>query len=233
MLNVFRVGVATILIIGSVNTTFAWSVIEDWRDPIGGRTYTVASEINDEGMSISIFRDSDERVRAVYSIPESSFDRLPREGRVLSLRPGQLAVTDIEAAIIGDGITQSARSEGRSIRAILWHGQDPSPTLGLLRDILDSDTLFARFYTDNGGTIDTSWSLEGAPEAIATAIGIKANARSEDIEWANLQTELIVSSTRRCEVGSGCLGKVIECVELLKTPEDVPAFNQCIERAAP
>lgn len=220
------------ILAGSAALAETWAVVEEWRDPIAGRTYTVATATNDEGMSIAIFRDTDKRVRAVYSIPVNIFDRLPIEGRVMSLRPGDLNVVEVEAAIIDRGVTEDARSDGRNVRDLLWHGQDPSPTRGTLRNILDSETLYARFYTDTGDTIDTSWSLSGAPEAISTAVGISAVAQPEAIEWSALQAELLISSVQRCERDIDCMGKVTLCMDLLKSAADADAFRQCVDLAA-
>lgn len=224
---------AAAILAGTALPSFAWSVMEGWLDPIGGRTYTVAGATNDEGMSIVIFRDTDERVRALYSIPENSFDRLPNEGRVLAIRPGDHSVVEISAAYGVDGIVERARSDGRNVRASLWHGEGPSPTLGTLRNILDSDTLYARFFTDTGGSFDTSWSLDGAPEAIATALGISATASPDEVEWAAVQANLILSSVRRCGFNRDCISRMNACLDMLQSMADVEPFNRCVERVAP
>jgi hypothetical protein len=228
-----RAILAALFIATSSIPVFAWEVLEGWRDPIGGRTYTAASTTNDEGMSITIFRDVDERVLAVYSIPVSSFDRLPIEGRVLSIRPGNLDVVDITAAFEDVGPVRRARSDGRNIRNSMWHGQDPSPTFGTLRNILDSDILYARFHTDSGGMIETTWSLDGAPQVISTAIGINATAAPEAVEWSTLQAELLISSTRRCDQNVSCMRQMTDCMGLLRSMADVETFNRCVERVAP
>lgn len=228
-----RAALAALVTAASSLPAFAWEVMEDWRDPIGGRTYTAAGATNDAGMSIVIFRDMDEKVRAVYSIPESSFDRLPKEGRVLAIRPGQLSVVEIEAEIVDNGITEKARSDGRHVRDLLWHGSDPSPTRGTLRDILDSDTLFARFYTDTGGQVDTSWSLKDAPAAIANALDIEVAASPEDIAWSTMQADLLLSSTRRCERDVACMREMTKCMRMLESMADVDRFKRCVETVAP
>lgn len=228
-----RAMITGFLIASSSLPAFAWDVVQDWRDPIGGRTYTAAVTTNDAGMSVVIFRDIDEKVRAVYSLPESSFDRIPIEGLVLAIRPGENSVVQIEAETTNSGPVERARSDGRNIRASLWHGGEPSPTRGTLRNMLDSDTLFARFHTDTGGTIDTTWSLDGAAQVIASAVGIDVDATDEAIEWSNVQTDLLISSSNRCGRDFECQGEMTSCMEILKSIEDVARFNLCVETVAP
>lgn len=209
----------------------AWEVQQKWTDPLSGRDYLVATETNAEGYSVRIFRDTDSKVRAVYSIPASSFDRVLKDGRVLAIRPGQNAVEEIEAAMVKDPIIEKAQSNGVDVRDLLWHGEGASPTNGTLRKILDSTTLYARFYTDTGTHLDTQWSLTGSPEAIALVLGIEIAVDPELQTWDKLQTELSISAVNQCDNDPGCVEKVLSCLDIISNGRDVEAFKACVKDA--
>lgn len=211
----------------------AWDVVEGWNDPINGRNYTVAAETNAGGFSIHIFRDTDKKVYVVYSIPTSSFDRMPTEGRVLAIRPDNNDVREVKATIVAGAFGDFTQSNGIDVRDKLWHGEGESPTKGTLRDILDSETLHARFYTDTGSFIETEWSLTGAPEAISSAIGISVAADPAAQAWDKQQTELLINATNRCGADGTCLGRILPCFDLLTDVTKVEVFNACVKTAAP
>lgn len=202
--------------------------MEGWRDPISGHKYTAASETNSEGFSIHIFRDTDGKVRALYSLPINTFDRMPTNGRVLAIRPGNFGPSEIEASDLNSDILEKAKSNGQSVRATLWHGQDPAPKRGTLRNMLDSDTLFARFYTDTGSTVDTEWSLKGAPGVIGKAAQFSATASPDDINWSNTQADLLISATNRCNGDIKCIKETASCMHFITESRDVDSFNQCV-----
>ena len=93
-----------------------------------------------------------------------SFDELRRVGRIVAYRPDDKEVDTIEG-----------KSDGRSVRSSIWHGEGVSPYRGSLRNILDSSTLTVRFFTDRGSTLETTFNLKGAPLAISKALDIRAN----------------------------------------------------------
>lgn len=207
----------------------AWEVIRDWRDPIGQRTHVAAGTTNSDGFSIYVFRDNDKKVYAVYSISRSSFEKLPIEGRVLMLRPGDNKVSEIKAEILGD----DAKSDGKAVRDVLWHGEEPSPTFGTLRDILDSNVLYARFYTDTGKELDTEWSLLGARDAISAAIGIVAEVDPRVQARAKAAADILGGGVLRCGIDFHCTDMVLRCSREFERHDDVERFRQCVERASP
>jgi len=212
----------------------AWEVQRDWTDPITGQPAVAAVTRNADNFRVSIYRDTDGRVAVVYSLPEQSFDRLPRVGRVVSVRPGDHRSVDMEATLAPTGTGRHIRSDGRNLRGVLWHGEGPSPTRGTLRNILDSTTLHARFYTDSGDRLDTSWSLEGAVPALTEALGIEKEADPELVARDQQRAQLFSSAARRCGANLRCIQGLPDCLDLLIEPAfDVPGFNACMARIAP
>lgn len=228
-----RAVLAAALIAGTAFPAFAWSVLEGWRDPIGGRTHTAVGMTNDAGVSVVMFREEDQVVRAVFSLPPSSFDRLSRTGRVLALRADDQPSLDVIAVTTPDLILEEARSDTRNVRLVIWYSLSPAPTVGLFRELLDGDTLYARFFTDSGGTVDTSWPLEGARQAIADTLDVNVYASPEDIEWARLSGELMISAEQRCNRNTECSLALSPCIFMLKTRDDIDSFNQCVEGVIP
>lgn len=218
-----------LLMIPISSAGFAWETIEDWLDPIGGHRYTAATTTNEDGFSLFIFRELDGKVRAVYSLPANTFDRMPYEGRVLAIRPDDFSASVLDASIVDSGVVEKARSNGQSVKDVLWHGEEPSPTRGTLRNILDSKVLFARFYTDMGSPLDTSWSLEGGPEAISRAANFEINADPDAVSWSNTQAELLIAATQRCGSNGECLKKTAACMQHITKNRDVEHYNSCLE----
>src|SRR6185437_3960437 len=74
-----------------------WSVIA-YREPFSSEPTVAASITNEDGLSVHIFRSGDHRVRWVLSLPEGTFDRLVRSGRIAAFRVDNLASSDIEVS---------------------------------------------------------------------------------------------------------------------------------------
>ena len=214
--------------LSSSATADEWRVNPAWLDPFAGETVSAASVANEGGFEFVLFRSFDGRVRALYSLPRSSFDRLPVSGRVVMIRPGSERSVEIEATIGPDRWGGWTRSDGIAVRASMWHGGDPSPTTGTLRNILNSDTLYARFFTDDGRTIDTSWSLEGSHEAIAQALQIETSISEEEQEWASFVTDTLIAAGQRCGINTECTDALADCIDILVNDHDEEGFARCM-----
>lgn len=217
----------------SGNTTVSaegWQLNADWVDPFVGEQIPIAFTTNDDGFSFGLFRSEDGRVRAIYSLPESTFDRIPKGGRVLMIRPGSNRSIEIEAEIVQNSITERAKSNGISVRSLIWHGEGSSPAVGTLRNVLDSEEMFARFFTETGPTIDTSWSMDGAHVVIEQALGISSVVSANEQEWAILEMEAITSTMNRCFADGRkleCSNSLDACIELLVIDRNVEGFGVC------
>lgn len=211
-----------------------WVLNERWSDPFSGEVVTAARTENKDGFGIAIFRSADDRVRAVFSLPNSSFDRLPLEGRVLLIRPDNFESREIEVKPRHLDVYRDATSNGMAVRNLLWHGEGSSPTRGTFRDMLDSTTLFGRFLTDEGLKIDTSWDLSGSRPILEAALSITASVDAEAQEWDNLVAETLINSSNRCTDGHvdvACLDAVSFCANYLITDKDLSGYKSCLAKA--
>lgn len=231
MLRGFLVAISSTWIFASTAIAAEWEIIGEWTDPFVGEETSAARVINEDGFTFMLFRSEDDRVRALYSLPTSTFDRLPQKGRVLMIRPGEHDSKEIEAEIVPDGIVERGRSDGIAVRDLIWHGQAPSPTRGTLRNILDSNRLYARFFLDDGRTVDTSWPLEGAHPALAEALKIEVAVDQADRDWADVVMNTLIARAQRCSANGpdrACVNAMDACGDILTEDRDKTGFEACM-----
>ncbi|RWE12437.1 MAG: hypothetical protein EOS61_14940 [Mesorhizobium sp.] len=171
-----------------------WANVEI-QDPTNAEVVTAAIVTNDQGFSIAIFRSKDGKVRWTLGLPKSSFDSIKTSERVAVFRVDDHDATDLNVSP-GD---EDTRVLGRSVLALLWHGSGPTPTRGILRNVLDGRTLTVRFYLDNGGSADTNFDLAGAADSIAPALGISAQADPELLARELDRNDAILKALTACE----------------------------------
>jgi hypothetical protein len=208
-----------------------WTIDQKFRDPVTSEIFKSATTTNADGVSIHIYRIKTGKVVGLYSLPESSLDRLPSSGRLLIMRPGEKSSDEIEIDPNRSKVLESAWTDGLQIRETLWHGHDPSPTRGTLRDILDSDRLYLRFYTDTGSKIDSVVDLAGARSQISAALGIEATADPVAVAEDEQRTELSLAATKRCLTQStapACLAAYVDCADHINGKIDVAGFHDCL-----
>lgn len=231
MLRGFLVAISATCAFASAAIAAEWEVVGEWTDPFVGDEISAARVTNEEGFTFMLFRSEDGRVRALYSLPSSTFDRLPQKGRVLMIRPGEHDSKEIEAEIVPDGIVEKGRSDGIAVRDLMWHGQELSPTRGTLRNILDSDRLHARFFLDDGRTVDTSWSLDGANPVVAEALEIEVAVDQAERDWAEVVTNTFIAQAQRCSANGrdrSCINAMDACGDILTEDRDKPGFDACM-----
>lgn len=213
---------AATLVVGglaSIVTAYAdaWSVTE-FPDPSNAELTQAATVTNAQGYSVSIFRNKDRKVRWVLSLPQSSLDRIMTVGRVAAYRIDDNAAVDVEVSAGKEGVPGLEEPQiiyGRSIREILWHGEGPSPTRGVLRNMLDGNTLAIRFFFDAGGSADTTFDLTGAGNAIGPALKIETSADPNLIAHDRDRDEAVMTSMTICRSSSDlstCLGVMTNCM---------------------
>lgn len=219
---------AILLFSGFTVAAEGWSVNDDWFDPFTGEQVVAATTSNKDGFILHIFRSEDGKVRVIYSLPISSFDRLLTEGRVMIIRPDNTASSAIEAKLVPDRIIEYARSNGIAVRSMLWHGSGASPSFGTFRNVLDSSQLFARFFTDASTTVDTVWSLSGSHTALEQALGIEVNVDPAVQEWEQIAADTMSSTLKRCHLNLSCAKRAQFCTPLLVDNKDREGFLQCM-----
>lgn len=126
-------------------------------------------------------------------------------------------------------------ADGASLRFECWAplaGQD-SPTFGLLRQILDGEHLVATIAPAEEGEEQTSFSLDGAPEAITEALGISTEVSSRDLLQEELLEFRVHYRKTTCYVLAGrkrrqrCLEAVNRCA--LQAHDSVLSMQECID----
>jgi hypothetical protein len=211
-----------------------WEILPKWQDPFVGEIVTAATSTNADGFSVTIFRSADKRVRAVYALPGTTFDRLREDGVVLMVRPDGF---DVEEVSLDDTkyLAAMAETDRISVRDLLWHGSDPSPTFGTFRNMLDSTQLDARFFLDTGDAIDTSWSLAGAPEVIAEAIDIVVAVDPDLGAYNDMLTEALTQTDLKCRNAGdqmiNCNRALTICWGHVVDDSNKPGFDVCMREA--
>ncbi|RRI02290.1 hypothetical protein EH240_12540 [Mesorhizobium tamadayense] len=215
----FVAAITAVLVSGFAPTAKAesWAQVE-FRDPTNAEVVLAATVTNDQGYSIAIFRNKDSKVRWVLSLPQISLDRIKSVGRVAAYRIDDNAAVDVEVSAGKEGIVPGLEEpeiiNGRSIREILWHGEGPSPTRGVLRNMLDGNALAIRFFFD-GGSADTTFDLTGAGNAIGPALKIETSADPNLIAHDRDRDEAVMISMKVCQSSSDlstCLGVMTNCM---------------------
>lgn len=231
-----RLAVLCGLLISAPAFADGWSVNPEFRDVRTKDDVVAATASNPAGYRIAIFRNQDKRVRMFLELPKNSFDRLSTSGRVAAIRPDQKTVKFVENAPSMAGLEQPYL-HNNSITSLLWHGSDPAPLNGTLRDILDSSKITVRIFTDMGTTVDTEFDLAGAAPTIAKALGIPAGLDSETSKNAATAAQLIVDASQRCyhpsvpsANASACMSAVVACAGKDQSNVDIPVFRACLAK---
>lgn len=171
----------------------SWANVE-FRDPTNAEVVPAAIVTNDQGFSVAFFRSKDGKVRWTLGLPKSSFDSIKTSERVAAFRVDDRDATDLIVSPYEDTIVL-----GRFVWASLWHGDGPTPTRGILRNLLDGRILAVRFYLDNGGSADTTFDLAGAADSIAPALGISAQADPELLARELDRSDAILKALTACD----------------------------------
>jgi len=119
---------------------------------------------------MALFRGKDMRVRISLSLPQGSFDQLPKSGRIAAYRLDEADVRDLDTTGILGFLTES---NGRTVTSVVFHGEGPIPPTGALRDILNARRVTVRFFPDRGSAVDTNFEMHGAASTIASAINTR------------------------------------------------------------
>lgn len=214
----------------------SWNVNPEFRDARTKDDVVAAVASNQAGYAIAIFRNQDKRVRMVLELPKNSFDRLATSGRIAAIRPDQKTVRFIENAPPMANL-EKPYLHNESVTSLIWHGSDPAPLTGTLRDILDASKLTVRFFTDTGTTVDTEFDLASAAPAIAKALGIPATLDADVSKNATTAAQLVVEASQRCyhpsvpsASASACMSSVVACAGKDQSKVDIPVFKACLAK---
>lgn len=113
-------------------------------------------------------------VVGIFRLAENSGDVLDSENLAM-LRVDSRNPIDL-SSLARLGITSR---EPRWITFRLWHGQEEEVGPGLLRDLMEGESLVLRYFLATGGFKEERFSLKGAKAAIAEAIKVSPELSDE------------------------------------------------------
>ncbi|WP_162620383.1 hypothetical protein [Limimaricola cinnabarinus] len=205
-----------------------WLSVHNWPVPPSDHRTTIAISQNPDGFVAGFYRDVDRRVRIYLALPEENPERLISSGLVALYRGNEGRGSDIK---LPDTLNpkETGFTDGRTVTGSIWHGDGPTAYAGTFRDILNSKTLCARFFTFSGQQ-DTCWDLSGLHNAVEDAIQITAAVSPEDQAWHELRAAVAISGMSRCTPANhlSCTPIFDHCFARFEQHKDVAMFNDCM-----
>ena len=207
-----------------------WQFVAKWNEPIGGFDTRAATTTNADGYTLHLYRNPAGRVYALYSLPEDSAE-LASEGTVATLTPKGFDPKTIEAAQSRGIVVEYAISTGRTLRDRLWHGEGQAPAFGTFHDVLAAPELSVAFTLADGEQVETSWTMEGADNPIAQALGISMNGVPAGAEWEDAAAQALLAAMTTCQfpkLDVLCVQKVSTCSAKISDDRDIDGFDACV-----
>lgn len=205
-----------------------WLSVHNWPIPPSEHRTTIAISQNADGFVAGFFRDANSRVHIYFALPEDSSERLISAGLVALYRGNVGRGSDIK---LPDSLNQreTGFTDGQAVTDSIWHGDGPTAFAGTFRDILNSQTLCARFVTFNGQQ-DACWDLSNLHSAVEDALQITATVSPEDQAWHELRIAVAISGMNRCTPANylSCTPIFDHCFARFEQHRDVALFNNCM-----
>jgi hypothetical protein len=182
----------------------------EWRrgeavDPDTGDALDAVIGLNERGHSLMLTRDPNGGVRAIFKLPVGDGDFLDQA------QPPRVSIDggpQRQVPPAGAGLTWAAFP--------VWNGSGEALT-GLLRELMQGETIEVTYFLNGGGYKETSFSLDGARDTIAEAFGLRAEVSAEEIREAVALEEALLVEAERCGAEKGkkrerCLDALRACV---------------------
>lgn len=205
-----------------------WLSVHNWPVPPSDHRTTIAISQNPDGFIAGFYRDADRRVRIYFALPEESPERLKSAALVVVYRGNEGRGSDIK---LPDTLNprETGFTDGQTVTGSIWHGDGPTAYAGTFRDILNSQTLCARFVTF-GGQQDACWDLSGLHNAVEDALHISASVSPEDQAWHELRIAVSIAGMKKCTPSnnSSCIPVFKHCFGDFDHHKDVALFNDCM-----
>lgn len=205
-----------------------WLSVHNWPVPPSDHRTTIAISQNADGFVAGFYRDVDRRVRIYFALPEESPERLISAGLVVVYRGNEGRGSDIK---LPDTLNprETGFTDGQTVTGSIWHGDGPTAYAGTFRDILNSQTLCARFVTFSGQQ-DACWDLSGLHNAVEDALQISATVSPEDQAWHELRIAVSIAGMNKCTPSnnSTCIPIFKHCFGDFDQHKDVALFNDCM-----
>ena len=205
-----------------------WLSVHNWPVPTSNHRTTIAISQNAEGFVAGFYRDVDRRVRIYFALPEESPERLISAGLVVLYRGSEGSGSEIK---LPDTLNprETGFTDGRTVTGSIWHGDGPTAFAGTFRDILNSQTLCARFVTFSAQQ-DACWDLSGLHTAVEDALQITATVSPEEQAWHELRIAVSIAGMKKCTPSnnSSCIPIFKHCFARFDQHKDVAMFNDCM-----
>ncbi|HUP24177.1 MAG TPA: hypothetical protein VNB06_14695 [Thermoanaerobaculia bacterium] len=198
----------------------------DWRrgeaiDPDTGDALDAVIGLNERGHSLMLARDPHGSVRAIFKLPVGDRDFLDQaEPPRISIDGGPQR----QVPLAGTGLTWAAFP--------VWNGSGEALT-GLLRELMQGETIEVTYFLNGGGYKETSFSLDSARTTIAEAFGLRSDVSAEEIREAVALEEALLVEAERCGAEKGkkrdrCLDALRACVAEAR---DATELRDCLGRS--
>lgn len=165
------VGILSVL--GSSPVSGQW-IVERETDSMTDEVSLKAVTRNADGFELSVSRlQGAQRVYGTFRLPRQNTEVLEAEQpamyRVDKTDAVTLKVDDTFDELVG---RKSVITEPKWVHFILWHGEDETVQAGgSLGQFMAGESVVFRYFLFTGGFKETTFSLDGAGDAIAEAIG--------------------------------------------------------------
>ncbi len=208
----------------SAASASAWEVLSH-VDAITDAEVRRARVENAEGHTLTVFRQPSGDVEAIFRLSGRTPDQLSSRQLPIA-RVDKHQPIDI-TALRGKGL---AAWEPKWVHFVIGRRESPDKA-SILRTMMDGQRIVVRYFLFTGGYRDTVFSLQGAREAIASAIGAATDGSlplSADAQRRQREAEELCQR----ETGdalAACFQKVANCANWYESNQH--AFRQCV--AAP
>jgi hypothetical protein len=188
-------------------------------DPESGDAIEAVVGTNAAGFSVLFAHDPAGGVRATFRLPPNDRDFLDaaRAPRV-SIDGGPTRQVPLAAASL------------TWVAFPVWNGAGEALT-GLLREIMEGETLEVTYFLHGGGYKDATLPLDGARAVLAEAFGLRAEVSAEELRQAAELESAILAEADRCGAEKGkkrdrCLDTLRACAAEAKA---AGALRACLQ----
>lgn len=201
----------------------AW-MLETLTDPATDVEVRAAVGRGGSGFLLAVFREHEGgRVVGLLRMPAGRADFLAAE------RPPVLVLdggTPLEPSLLDGDLKWQ--------RFALWHGRG-EPLAGLLRDWMEGASLTVRYPLYGGGYKEERFSLDGARDVIAAALGVRGEVGADELEVArkleqarSRELERCLATTKKRE-NERCLTALAACGDAATTAAEL---EECLAASA-
>jgi hypothetical protein len=171
-------------------------------DPESGDAIDAVVGTNAAGFSLLFARDATGGVRATFRLPPNDRDFLDAaRAPLVAIDGGPARQVPLAAASL------------TWIAFPVWNGAGEGLT-GLLREIMEGETLHVTYFLHGGGYKETTLPLDGARGVLADAFGLRAAVSAEELRQAAEFESAVLAEAERCGAEKG--KKRDRCLDTLR-----------------